>query len=55
VVEYPRRSFPTQAVYGNTPNAQLRLITCGGRFDSRVRSYVDNIVVFASLTSVHHS
>ncbi len=52
VVEYPKKSFPTQAVYGNTPNAQIRLITCGGRFDSHARSYVDNIVVFATLTSL---
>ena len=54
VVEYPKKSFPTQAIYGNTPNAQIRLITCGGRFDSHARSYVDNIVVFATLTSLRH-
>jgi hypothetical protein len=26
----------------------LRLVTCGGDFDCGARSYVDNIVVFAS-------
>jgi Sortase domain len=55
VAEYHKKSFPTQAVYGTTPNPQLRLITCGGRFDPHAHSYVDNIVVFATLTSLHHS
>jgi hypothetical protein len=45
-------SFPTQAVYGDTTEAQLRLITCGGSFDRTKHSYVDNIVVFATLTGV---
>ena len=26
----PKSSFPTDAVYNDTPNSQLRLITCGG-------------------------
>jgi hypothetical protein len=29
----------------------LRLVTCGGDFDSRRRSYRDNIIVFASLVA----
>jgi hypothetical protein len=40
-------AFPTEAVYGATRGSELRLITCGGSFDSTVRSYRDNIVVFA--------
>jgi len=36
-------------VYGDTATAQLRLITCGGTFDSTAHSYNDNIVVYASL------
>ncbi|WP_116449996.1 class F sortase [Blastococcus litoris] len=44
----PKDDFPTLDVYGNTEGAELRLITCGGPFDSSVRSYVDNVVVFAS-------
>ena len=54
VAEYPKSAFPTQAIYGNTTNAALRLITCGGRFDPVKRSYVDNIVAFASLASLRH-
>jgi hypothetical protein len=50
VASYPKDQFPTLDVYGNTDDAELRLITCGGDFDSSARSYLDNIVVYASLT-----
>ncbi|OLR94205.1 class F sortase [Actinokineospora bangkokensis] len=48
VRRYPKSAFPTDDVYGPTPGAALRLITCGGDFDRTTRSYVDNIVVYAS-------
>lgn len=51
VVQYPKDQFPTIDVYGNTDHAALRLVTCGGQFDYSARSYEDNIVAFASLTS----
>ncbi|WP_083929370.1 class F sortase [Catelliglobosispora koreensis] len=44
---YAKSRFPTAEVYGPTPDAQLRLITCGGGFDKERRSYYDNVVVFA--------
>ena len=44
---YPKKAFPTEEVYGPTPDRQLRLITCGGVFDHRLRSYHDNLVVYA--------
>jgi LPXTG-site transpeptidase (sortase) family protein len=44
---YPKTTFPTDDVYGPTPDRQLRLITCGGVFDHRLRSYRDNLVVYA--------
>lgn len=50
---YPKSGFPTKKVYGNTPDAQLRLISCGGPFDTAKRSYRDNIVVYAHLDGVH--
>jgi sortase (surface protein transpeptidase) len=50
VETHPKDEFPTIDVYGNTDDAQLRLITCGGDFDPSVRSYEDNVVVFATLT-----
>lgn len=49
VAQYPKNEFPTEAVYGNIDRAGLRLITCGGVFDRSADSYVDNIVVYASL------
>lgn len=49
VARYPKAQFPTSEVYGNLDYPGLRLITCGGAFDSTVRSYEDNIVVYASL------
>lgn len=49
VARYPKGQFPTDAVYGNLDHAGLRLITCGGDFDQAANSYVDNIVVYASL------
>lgn len=47
VERYPKDAFPTQKVHGPTPDRALRLITCGGAFDSAKRSYRDNIVVYA--------
>jgi LPXTG-site transpeptidase (sortase) family protein len=44
---YPKDQFPTERVYGPTPDRQLRLITCGGSFDRARGSYVDNLVVYA--------
>jgi sortase (surface protein transpeptidase) len=49
VRRYPKTHFPTKLVYGNTKNAALRLITCGGSFNFSTRHYVDNIIAFASL------
>jgi sortase (surface protein transpeptidase) len=53
VVSYPKNSFPTLEVYGNTDSAQLRLITCGGKFDISSHNYEDNIVAYATLVSSH--
>jgi hypothetical protein len=36
-------------VYGPVPDAELRLITCGGIFDRSHGSYLSNVVVFARL------
>jgi len=47
--QFPKEQFPTTGVYGNIDHAGLRLITCGGSFDPKARSYEDNIVVFAEL------
>lgn len=51
VAEYKKATFPTHAVYGNIDHAGLRLITCGGTFDSAIKSYESDIVVYAALVS----
>jgi hypothetical protein len=50
VQQVAKDRFPTAAVYGPTPQPELRLITCGGRFDRTARSYTDNVVVEAVAT-----
>jgi Sortase domain len=47
---YPKDEFPTAAVYGPVPDAELRLITCGGTFDESLGTYLSNVVVYARLT-----
>jgi sortase (surface protein transpeptidase) len=49
VRSYLKTSFPTQAVYGPEPDAQLRLITCGGTFDYATGHYLSNVIAYASL------
>lgn len=49
VQRHPKDRFPTEAVYGAIDHAGLRLITCGGDFDTARRSYRDNVVAFARL------
>jgi sortase (surface protein transpeptidase) len=48
VQQYLKDKFPTADVYGPTPDAELRLITCGGAFDPVTRHYLSNIVVYAT-------
>ncbi len=43
-----KSEFPTERVYGDTRAPDLRLITCGGSFDRRAQSYVENLVVWAT-------
>ena len=45
--QYAKDRFPSERVYRPTPDAELRLITCGGDFDRGRLSYRDNIVVYA--------
>ncbi|MFI6602710.1 class F sortase [Nonomuraea sp. NPDC050536] len=50
VEQASKNSFPTARVYGNTSNAQLRLITCGGVYNKTTHSFSDNIIVYATLS-----
>ncbi|MBW8739203.1 MAG: class F sortase [Streptomyces turgidiscabies] len=49
VETFAKDDFPDQRVYADTPQAQVRLITCAGVYDHTVKDYQDNLVVFAHL------
>lgn len=51
VREYAKDKYPANIIYGRTSYAALRLITCGGDFDSTTGHYLNSVVVFASLAS----
>ena len=51
VAFYPKQGFPSEAVFGPSPDPLLRLITCGGTFDFWKRSYRSNVVVTARLAT----
>jgi sortase (surface protein transpeptidase) len=51
VRSYPKERFPTEAVYGAVPDAELRLITCGGEFDFVTGHYLSNTIVYADMVS----
>ncbi len=46
---YVKSNFPRNAIYGPVPDAELRLITCGGTFDYATGTYLSNVVVYAVL------
>ncbi|HUR75741.1 MAG TPA: sortase, partial [Sporichthya sp.] len=47
---YPQSAFPTDRVYGGSKQrAEIRLITCGGRYDRARGGYQSNVVVFGHL------
>jgi sortase (surface protein transpeptidase) len=48
---YPKNHFPTATVYGPSPDAELRLITCGGVFDQATGSYLSNVVAYTTEVS----
>jgi LPXTG-site transpeptidase (sortase) family protein len=44
-----KNKFPAKLVFAKTDRPTLRLITCGGAFNSSTGHYVDNYIVFARL------
>ncbi|MEW1868855.1 class F sortase [Streptomyces caelestis] len=46
---FEKDDFPDERVYADTPDAQVRLITCAGDYDRAVKDYTENLVVFAHL------
>ncbi|MEU6429614.1 class F sortase [Microbispora sp. NPDC046973] len=45
-----KQTFPTNRVYGHADNAELRLITCGGKYNYSTGHYFDNVIVYATMT-----
>jgi hypothetical protein len=52
VAMYPKEQFPARQVYGSHGYSALQLVTCGGKFDTRTRSYLSNVVVYTSLVAL---
>jgi len=51
VREYAKAEYPANTIYAQANYAALRLITCGGDFDSATGHYLSSVVVYASLVS----
>lgn len=47
VQRVPKTAFPTDLVYAPTLQPSLHLVTCGGQFDHKAGSYLDNVIVYA--------
>ena len=47
VERHPKTDLPVERVFGGDGPPRLAVVTCGGRFDRSLRSYEDNVVVFA--------
>jgi len=45
---YPKPELPLRDIFTRFGDPRLVLITCGGEFDRSRRSYLDNVVVYAS-------
>lgn len=46
---FAKDEFPSDRVYGDADRPEVRLITCAGDYDHKVKDYTDNLVVFAHL------
>lgn len=45
--QYDKQELPKDSIFAREGDAQLVLITCGGTFNRSLRSYDDNVVVYA--------
>jgi hypothetical protein len=45
--EYAKSSLPWQKIFDQSVRGRLVIVTCGGRFDSSSRNYLDNVVAYA--------
>jgi sortase (surface protein transpeptidase) len=47
VSTFPKNKFPTGLVY-RANSTDIRIVTCGGKFNRKTRHYEDNVIVVAS-------
>jgi LPXTG-site transpeptidase (sortase) family protein len=47
VSTFPKNKFPTDLVY-RANDDDIRIVTCGGKFNRKTRHYEDNVIVVAS-------
>jgi hypothetical protein len=51
---YSEDAFPDRAIYGSTASPVLRLVTCGGDFDTKTHLYLDRTVAWARYAGQLH-
>jgi hypothetical protein len=51
----PRDALPADVLFAREGDPRLALVTCGGTFDSRTRTYSHNTIVLARLAAVDHT
>jgi LPXTG-site transpeptidase (sortase) family protein len=49
---FDKEEFPTREVYDHPQQSELRLITCGGKYDEADHRYLGNVVVWARIVAV---
>ena len=50
ITRVSKTDFPSRTVFAPTKQATIRLITCGGPFNTHTRSYDDSLIVWAHAT-----
>ncbi|WP_371576180.1 class F sortase [Streptomyces sp. NBC_01314] len=50
VETFEKDDFPDKRVYADASRPEVRLITCAGDYDRKVKDYTENLVVFAHRT-----
>lgn len=51
LAQVDKKTFPTDQVWGPTPDAQIRIISCGGPFVGGKLGYADNLVGIGTLVA----
>ncbi len=44
-----KSDLPTERIWNQTKESVIRLVTCGGKYDSKTGHYLSNVIVYAHL------